>query len=152
MIQKYLCREWKLREDIQDNDKEDTISYTLKNRFIFRPDLSKGLTGEEIVTVPHMVILASIFTVKMDRAPMLPLVVRAIKNIFNDPTTPFVKAKAMDFMFNGIGFNCDGHDFASKAVCAAIKSEGEGQGVKVINETFFSVSLLGHVSSAPAAN
>lgn len=134
-----------MREDIQDDDVKDTISYTMKNKFIFRPDLSRGLTGDEIVTVPHLIIFGSIMAVKRDRAPMLPLVAKAMRNIFNNPTTPFVKVKAMDILFNGVGFNCDGNDFASKAVCAAIKSEG--QGVKIVNETYFSVSLLGHVST-----
>lgn len=139
-----LLREWKLRENIQDDDSKDTISYTMKNRFIFRPDLSNGLTGDEIVTVPNLIIFGSTMAVKRDRAPMLPLVVTAMKNIFNNPTSVFVKAKAMDVLFNGLGFNCDGSDFASKAVCAGIKSEG--QGVNIVNETYFSVSILGHVS------
>lgn len=50
----------------------------------------------------------------------------------------------MDILFNGVGFNCDGPDFTAKTICEAIKSEG--QGVKVVNETFFEISLLGHVS------
>lgn len=139
-------REWKEREDIQDDDFRDTVSYTMKNRFVFRPDLSNGLTGDEIVTMPHLVLFGSIIGVKRDRAPMLGLVTKAMKSIFDDPKTPFIKVKVMDILFNGIEFNCDGNDFASKAVCAAIKVEGEAQGVKVVNETLFSVSILGHVS------
>lgn len=83
--------------------------------------------------------------VKRDRAPMLPLVSKAMKNIFDNPKTPFVKVKAMDILFNGLEFSCDANDFASKAVCAAIQSEA--QGIRVINETYFAVSLLGHVSA-----
>lgn len=75
---------------------------------------------------------------------MLSLVTKAIKIIFDNPTTPFVKTRAMDLLFNGIGFRCDGSDFSSKAVCAGIKSEA--QGIKVLNDTYFSVSMLGHVS------
>ena len=140
----FSLRDWKIREDIQDDDAKDTVTYTMKDRFIFRSDLSNGLTGDEIVTVPHLIIFGAIMSVKRDRAPMLPFVVKAVKNIFNDPTTPFVKVKAMDILFNGFGFNCDGNDFSSKAVCAGIKSEAHG--LKLINETYFSVSILGHVS------
>lgn len=117
----------------------------MKNRFIFRPDLSNGLTGNEVVTVPNLIIFGSIMAVKRDRAPMLPLISKAMKSVFDDPKTPFIKIKAMDILFNGFEFNCDGSDFSVKAVCAAIKAEG--QGVKVMNETYFSVSILGHVSS-----
>lgn len=116
----------------------------MRNKFIFRPDLSNGLTGDEVVTVPHLIIFGTVMAVRRDRAPMMPLVVKAVKNIFNNPTTPFIKVKAMDILFNGLGFNCEGNDFSSKAVCAGIKSEA--QGVIVINETYFSVSVLGHVS------
>lgn len=116
----------------------------MKNRFVFRSDLSNGLTGNEIVTLPHLIIVGSIMGVKKDRAPMLPLVIKAMKSIFDDPKTPFVKVKVMDILFNGIEFNCDGDDFASKAVCAAMRVEA--QGIKVVNETHFLVSILGHVS------
>jgi scavenger receptor class B, member 1 len=139
-----LFREWKERFDIVDDTFKDTISYTMRNRFVFRPDLSNGLTGDEIVTLPHLIIFGSVMAVKRDRAPMLPLVVKAMKNIFDDPKTPFVSVKAMDILFNGVDFNCDGDDFSVQAVCAAIKSEGKG--VVVHNETFFSVSILGDVS------
>lgn len=116
----------------------------MRNRFVFRPDLSNGLTGDEIVTLPHLIIFGSVMAVKRDRAPMLPLVVKAMKNIFDDPKTVFTNVKAMDILFDGMSFNCDGNDFSAKAVCAAIKSEG--QGVVVHNETYFSVSILGGVS------
>lgn len=139
-------REWKEREDIHDDDFRDTVSYTMKNRFVFRPDLSNGLTGDEIVVVPHLIIFGTVMGVKRDRAPMLPLVVKAMKSIFDEPKTPFMKVKVMDILFNGFGFNCDGNDFSAKAVCAAIKVEGPAQGVKVVNETYFSVSILGRVS------
>jgi len=51
---------------------------------------------------------------------------------------------AMNFMFDGMPFNCDVHEFAAKAVCAAI--EGEGKQVFKVNDTHMAVSLLGKVS------
>lgn len=139
----YLSSEWKEREDIQDDDFKDTTTYTLKNRYVFRPDLT-ALTGDEIITIPQLIMFGAISAVKRDRAPMLPMIVKAMKSIFNNPLTPFVKVKAMDLLFNGMEFNCDGDDFSAKAVCAAIKAEG--QGVKVLNDTLYSLSILGHVS------
>lgn len=116
----------------------------MKNRFIFRKDLSNGLTGDETVTLPHLIIVGSLMAVKREREPMLPMVSKAMSIIFDNPKTPFMKVKAKDFLFDGIKFNCDGSDFSVKAICAAIKSEG--QGVHAYNDTYFSVSMLGHVS------
>lgn len=139
-------REWKLRHDIVDDDSKDTVSYTMRNKFIFRPDLSNGLTGDEIVTMPNLIIIGGLMAVKRDRAPMIPLVVKAMKKIFKDPKSPFINVRVMDILFDGVGFNCDGDDFSAKAVCAAIKSEGPERGVVVHNDTFVSHSILGGVS------
>lgn len=49
-------REWKEKFDMTDNEKEDTLTFNMKNRFIFRPDLSNGLTGNEIITTIHPLI------------------------------------------------------------------------------------------------
>lgn len=50
---KYIYREWKEKFDLVDDDEEDTLTYHYKNTFIFRPDLSGSLTGNEIITMPH---------------------------------------------------------------------------------------------------
>lgn len=42
-----------------DNEEDDTVSFDMVNTFIFRPDLTKGLTGNEIVTIPHLLIMVS---------------------------------------------------------------------------------------------
>lgn len=31
----------------------------MKNTFIFRPDMSGGLTGNEIVTIPHLLVMVN---------------------------------------------------------------------------------------------
>lgn len=36
-----------------DDDVEDTLKYHFKNTFIFRPDKTLPLTGDEIITMPH---------------------------------------------------------------------------------------------------
>lgn len=44
-----------------DNEDDDTVTFDMVNTFIFRPDLTLpyGLTGNEIVTVPHLLIMVS---------------------------------------------------------------------------------------------
>jgi hypothetical protein len=98
--------------------------------------------------------------------------------IFENETTPFMKVKAMDVIFKGLELDCSfPHKFEAKvggwrwkkfrtcygniflrifiishipkAVCAAIRSEGAEQGVRIINDTHIKISLLGHVSLKP---
>lgn len=54
-------REWKEKVDLVEDTEKDTITFYLKDSFIFRPDLSNGLTGEEIITLPHIFIAVSHF-------------------------------------------------------------------------------------------
>lgn len=42
---------------MNDDDDDDTVSYDIYNEFIYRPDLSEPLTGEEILTIAHPFIL-----------------------------------------------------------------------------------------------
>lgn len=42
---------WK--NDIVDNDEEDTMEFDIWKRYVFRPDLSNGLTGDEVITTLH---------------------------------------------------------------------------------------------------
>lgn len=36
-----------------DDKVADTLEYMLINTFIFQPELSHGLNGNEVITVPH---------------------------------------------------------------------------------------------------
>lgn len=50
----YYFEEWKEKFDLIDDETDDTLTYHYKNTFIFRPDLSgPGLSGDEIITMPH---------------------------------------------------------------------------------------------------
>ena len=44
---------------MSDNDADDTVAFDMVNTFVFRPDLTMGLTGNEIVTIPHLLIMVS---------------------------------------------------------------------------------------------
>jgi hypothetical protein len=140
--------EWKLRENLVDDDSKDTVTFTLKQLFTFRPELSNGLTGNEEVVVPNLVMLATTMTVKQEREAFLPTIIKAMNQIFGNVSSPFVRMTAMDYMFGGLEFNCSGNEFAAKVVCAAIRSEGIEQGVRIVNDTHLSISLFGHVSIA----
>lgn len=53
-LTKMIFREWKDKYDIADIEAEDAVEFNMRNTFILRPDL--GLSGEEIVTMPHPLI------------------------------------------------------------------------------------------------
>jgi hypothetical protein len=53
--------EYKTKYNLVDDDAEDTVEYDMKNTWIFRPDLSNGLTGNEVITMPHLLIMVCIF-------------------------------------------------------------------------------------------
>lgn len=61
MFRKRYFREWKEKLEVVDNDAEDTIEYNPKDVFIFDQEKSGKLTGEEVVTVPHPLIVVSNF-------------------------------------------------------------------------------------------
>lgn len=86
-------------------------------------------------------------SVNVDRAPMLPLISKAINFIFHEPSTVFWTGKAMDMMFNGIELDCTSTDFNSKATCSVFES-GE---IKAIQHTdvdeILKFSLFNGVSS-----
>ncbi|CRK91548.1 CLUMA_CG005205, isoform A [Clunio marinus] len=137
----YVFEEWKLRENWEEDVVEDTLTYDFKNRFIFRPELSNGLTGNEIVQYSNLVLLGGLMAVKRDREAMLPMVTKALMSIFKNPDSVFMRARVMDILFDGLKFECKGDDFTVDAVCSAIKSEA--QGLKEIDETTLSISIFG---------
>lgn len=49
--------EWKSKNVLFDDEKEDSVTFELINTYRFRPDLTKGLTGEEVVVVPHLLLM-----------------------------------------------------------------------------------------------
>lgn len=49
----HASREWKEKFDMVDNEAEDSVTFHYKNTYVFRPDLSGNLTGDEIIVVPH---------------------------------------------------------------------------------------------------
>ena len=46
-------REWREKNLISEDDAEDTLTYYEKITFIFKPEKPGGLTGNELVTIPH---------------------------------------------------------------------------------------------------
>lgn len=85
-------------------------------------------------------------TINVDRAPMLPLVAKAIQEIFHNPKDIFFRGKVMDLLFHGVDVDCTSTDFNAKATCSAF----EGGDVKTVTpsdvEDIYKFSLFGAVS------
>lgn len=81
----------------------------------------------------------------VDRAPMLPLISKAVTLIFHEPKNIFWTGKVMDLLFNGIPIDCTSSDFNSKATCSVF----EGGDIKAIQPAeepdMFKFSLFGAV-------
>lgn len=47
--------------EIEDHEDDDTITYKNKDVFYFNPELSNGLTGDELIIIPHIFIMVRLF-------------------------------------------------------------------------------------------
>jgi hypothetical protein len=61
-----LCfSEYKEKVNIVDHEDDDTVSFNLKNTWHFNQNGSGNLTGDEIVTVPHVLLLVRRLTLSL---------------------------------------------------------------------------------------
>lgn len=141
-IVSFFPSEWKNKYDVEDDDAEDTVSYNMRNTYFFRPDLSYPLTGEEILTVPHMIVMFGTTFIKREREAMLDLVVEGMGVLFDGKA--FMQIAALDLFFRGFIVDCSKEEFSAKAICSAFYTGDIKQAVQV-NETCFLVSLFGAV-------
>ncbi|XP_025831744.1 sensory neuron membrane protein 1 isoform X2 [Agrilus planipennis] len=132
---------WKEKVDPIDNEVNDTLTYKGKMTWIFNKAKSAPLTGDEMVTIPHPLILGIAVAVARDKPAMLSLVSKALNSIFNNPPSPFITATTNEILFEGLTVYCNVTDFAGKAACAQIKSEAKN--VIYISDKIFKLSFFG---------
>ncbi|XP_014229470.1 sensory neuron membrane protein 1-like [Trichogramma pretiosum] len=139
----YFFYEWHEKVDLVDRKEDDTVEYAVKNKFIFVPEMSEGLTGDEILVMPHIFMLSAYMATVRDMPHTLPIVQKAINSVFKAPKSIFIKVRAMDMMFDGLPIDCRGvTDFAGNALCSKVREIAEG--AMVIDEPdLYRFSLLG---------
>nr|AZB52756.1 sensory neuron membrane protein 1 [Heortia vitessoides] len=137
----YHFDEWKEKVEVEDHEEDDTITYKKKDAFYFRPDLSgPGLTGDELIITPHLLIIPVTTLVHRDKPAMLNMIGKAFNGLFNNPEDVFMRVKVMDLLFKGTMINCDHKDFAPKALCTGMKKESvSGLVLEANNQFRFSI-------------
>ncbi|KAJ8687778.1 hypothetical protein QAD02_023572 [Eretmocerus hayati] len=144
----YFFEEWQEKTDLVDREEDDTVEYNLKNKWIFRPDLSEGLTGQEILTLPHVFILVMAYGAEKVNPSMMPIVNKAINSIFKNPENVFVQVKAMDMLFEGLPIDCTVTDTAGSAVCGMVKQNADD--LQKDGENMYRFSLFGARNDTPS--
>nr|AXU25116.1 sensory neuron membrane protein 1-1 [Cyrtorhinus lividipennis] len=176
----YFFEEWKSKGNFEDDSSDDTVSFNMKAVWYFKPERSEGLTGNEMVTIPHPVLfglvdswsqlpnilcskdgcydfkftwgrkkkrkferlrndpnitetvilnwpfMSMVMTVEQTKPGALPMLAKALPPLLNNISTPFVTARAMDIMFDGIPINCSSKEFGPKTVCTLINADPKG--------------------------
>ncbi|XP_014251146.1 sensory neuron membrane protein 1-like [Cimex lectularius] len=145
----YFFEEWKEKVNLEDDNTDDTVSFNMKAKWIFRPDLSGGLTGEEVVFIPHPALLSMVLTAEKEKPGALPMLAKALPPLFNFPSTVFVPVKAMDILFRGIPINCTSTEFGPKAVCTMIRQNPRG--MIPDGKNIFLFSFFGAKNNTPEA-
>lgn len=139
----FYFEEWKEKVEMDDHEEDDTITYKRLDKFFFRKDKSgPGLTGEEIITMPNIFVLAMATIVSRDKPAMLNMMGKAFNGIFDNPQDVFMRVRALDVLFDGFPINCDRSDFAPKAVCTAVKKEAPS-GLVIGPNNQFRFSMFG---------
>nr|QHR83074.1 sensory neuron membrane protein 1 [Ceracris nigricornis] len=138
----YFYEEYKQKVKLRDHKEDDTVSYNQKVTWLFNQAKSgPGLTGDEVITMPHPLLLGLLLTLERDKPGMLALVNKAIPPLFRKPESIFVTAPARNFLFDGIVINCTVTDFSAKALCTGLKKEAKE--LKREGDNFF-FSFFGH--------
>lgn len=144
-MQFFFHREFKDKFDIVDDKDADTMEYDYRNTYIYHPEKNgPGLTGDEIVTVAHPLILGMFLSINVDRPELLSFVQAAVNGMLHNPKDIFYTGKLWDLLYDGIILDCSSDSFEVTAVCSEFDS-GDYREIRRINETAFKFSLFGNV-------
>ncbi|GLH13168.1 Sensory neuron membrane protein 1, partial [Gryllus bimaculatus] len=137
----YFYGEYKTKENLADNMANDTVSYNQRVRWVFNREKSGGLTGDEMITMPHPLI-GLVGALERTKPGMLGMIGKALPVIHRQPAHAFMTATAHQILFGGVPVSCDVSDFSAKAVCGALKKDGKD--FHWVSDKEFTFSFFGH--------
>ncbi|KAK9875891.1 hypothetical protein WA026_009678 [Henosepilachna vigintioctopunctata] len=141
----FCYSEWKEKVEVSDNENDDTMSYRSMDTFI--AENGHGcLSGEEVVTILHPLIVGMVNTVSRTKPAMLSLINKAVNAIYRQPTSIYLEAKAKDILFDGVIIDCNVKEFAAKAVCSQLQQSPD---LRHISDDEFGFSLIGPKNATP---
>ncbi|XP_001986282.2 sensory neuron membrane protein 1 [Drosophila grimshawi] len=135
----FVYEEWKDKYDLLDIEAEDAISFNMRNTFKSRSDL--GLTGEELITLPHP-LLQFMTIANLGQPAETQAAVALGLDLILKPESAFITAKFSDLFYNGIEVNCAQEHAAALAICQQFQM-GAVPGAIPLNATHYSFSLMG---------
>ncbi|XP_076753044.1 sensory neuron membrane protein 1 [Xylocopa sonorina] len=121
----FFYDEYKEKVDLVDREEDDSLEYSLKATWYFNPSRSNGLTGEEELVVPHILILSIVKLTLIEQPAAMGVVNKAVDSIFKKPGSIFVRAKAREILFDGLPIDCTVKDFAGSAICSVLKEKAD---------------------------
>lgn len=71
--------EYKVKIDLIDREDEDSLEYSIKSTWFFNPKKSNGLTGNEDMVFPHLMILGMALMTLKEKPAAMPII-----GIYND--------------------------------------------------------------------
>lgn len=66
--------EYKVKIDLIDREDEDSVEYSIKATWFFNPKKSNGLTGNEDMVVPHLMILSMALMTLKEKPAAMPII------------------------------------------------------------------------------
>ncbi|KAH8394614.1 hypothetical protein KR222_000056 [Zaprionus bogoriensis] len=131
--------EWKDKYDVPDIEEQDAISFKMRNTFQFRPNL--GLSGKELVTMPHPLLQFMILAQLGQSAEQQAGIALGLLELLK-PQSAFITATLMELFFDGFDINCQQEHPAAQAICQQFQA-GAVPCAMAVNATHYKFSLLG---------
>ncbi|CAG9861576.1 unnamed protein product [Phyllotreta striolata] len=139
----YCYDEHKNKINVVDNDAEDSLRYDAFDVYRFNKNRSGNLSDEDYVTIIHPLLVGMVNRVASDSPALLSILNQAFETIFKNPQSIYLTDKVKNILFDGMELNCEGADFAAKAVCTQLKSLVPGIKEKPTNKNVLLYSLIG---------
>lgn len=89
------------------------------------------------------VIMGAILATNVDKQPMLPMVERGMKSLFNNPPDAFYTGPVMQLLYGGVLIECTKTDQVAKALCLNFEKE---KAFEQLDDGNMKFSMFGGVS------